>query len=406
MDKTPILITADTATEFTRALGGNPPPAPSVDDMRAALDDRLNEKIAVLEARHARMKADGIKPPRTLRGKIAAARRNLAEFHATIASPPPGFRLVPVWCVPAAEGPEAAREYTAAARRDALKRAAREDAAALRTLGVCDFGMACMRRGQTPVNAAGLVYDLSVDHHVVEQAMAGAAARVRDPELPPDAPEKFPVNHLSNLMIVTGPYHRRKNWLHDMQAPPRAARGQPFYRLSLIREDAARVIGPQPGGLPFCAPTPMGDITRLRHLRAVADDCLHMLTSDPDTQEALEDSGGVNGGAAAFNRLASPEARKLADTGLRPALLQMTSHLSDVFRQVARGPRTPAADRLYLAFAAACGTKAMQRFRARTGDLPFPEAAALHAAFAAVDAGMARLAPGVAARQKARAAGP
>ena len=159
---------------------------------------------------------------------------------------PDGFKLVTVWYsrIKNSQNLEVRKEYNKNVRRAFLNYLATHHAKELYELGICENGVACMKRGTTPVNTDGMLYDVDIDH-IVEKFGGGLLSRKKIVDLLRLDKKKpiFMVNHFNNLLLLPEGIHRFKNILHRIQDIDEIKPGEGAWVLTLIPETNNKLSG-------------------------------------------------------------------------------------------------------------------------------------------------------------------
>lgn len=192
------------------------PPAPSVRE----LIDQIRETIRLQAEDAQRLKiAAGEPDANKLTKSFNSAVAQMNIFERTLRDVPRGFKLVPVYYsrISQEQNEIVHDEYSFYVRADFLKYVGHNHADELRALGICEHGIHRMKKGLDAADTNGELYDLSIDH-IIERSGGGYFSMVKhhDPDQP-DQPERFPVNHFGNLILLPEKIHRFKNALNAIQ---------------------------------------------------------------------------------------------------------------------------------------------------------------------------------------------
>lgn len=149
---------------------------------------------------------------------------------------PEGMTLVPVLYskVETDQNRRVLSEYGGHVRKKFLKFLAHNHADELKRMGICDHGLACMKRGLDPAKRGGGLYDVSVDH-IVERSGGGRLSHNRSvDEMSSSGHKVFEVNHFSNLILLPRRVHEFKNDLNAAQGVNDIKPGQKQWVLMMV----------------------------------------------------------------------------------------------------------------------------------------------------------------------------
>lgn len=236
------LISADNITEITARLAVSraPESPPSADDLIYRIRARLADNVH--HCRTDRWIEKGNRSP----GEIKAqALHDQLDFEKILMEIPKGFRLVPVlYSRIKPEKNRALEDEFAIIRPQFLSHLAFHHADELRSLGICDNGIARMKQGLNPKDAEGKYYIVSVDH-LIERGGTGlwADAKSNDYIKERNCRTSSPANHFNNLMLVSRKLHAFKNRLNDLQGASFIKSGQSRWVLMLAPERGGPLSG-------------------------------------------------------------------------------------------------------------------------------------------------------------------
>lgn len=192
------------------------PPVPTVDELIAQMRDTLKSQAE--DAKKLQMAANGAD-----RGSLAKSFNRsvtqLVDIDRIVADVPAGFKLVPVYYsrISQAQNEIVHNEYSFHVRPSFLKFVANNHADDLRKLGICEHGIARMKKGLDAADSSGEMYDLSIDH-IIERSGGGYFSTTKTKDvLNPNEPARFPVNHFGNFILLPEKIHRFKNELNAIQ---------------------------------------------------------------------------------------------------------------------------------------------------------------------------------------------
>lgn len=192
------------------------PPVPTVDQLIAQMRDTI--KTQAEDAKKLQMAANG-SDNGSLAKSFNRSVTQLVDIDRILADVPKGFKLVPVYYsrISQAQNEIVHNEYSFHVRPSFLKFVANNHADDLRKLGICENGINRMKKGLDAADVNGEMYDLSIDH-IIERSGGGYFSTTKTKDvLNPNEPERFPVNHFGNFILLTEKIHRFKNELNSIQ---------------------------------------------------------------------------------------------------------------------------------------------------------------------------------------------
>jgi hypothetical protein len=363
-------VSADTITDMTIRSGpsaGPPSPTPSVQQLIAEIRSTLllREKALAQLAEQSREGAAPGDPPTAYEISHRRAAEGIKEFEKILANVPDGFRLVPVLytTVDQKQNEKIKREFSARVRPHFLHFLAEEYADELKALGIGPRGVEMMRKGLYPVDAAGNLYAMNIDH-IIECFGGGKMSlqKETDPLMPAGSNPTFLVNHFSNFILLPIQVHEFKNLLNGLQNLAQTKTGESRWALMLIPETG-------PGRSAYIAP-PQKPGHPLHGLRTHSENPEHQIKHASYMVDQVHDAlrSDITGAAS-------------QEIFLRPAIEDLAGRLEIAFNSAAGS-----SNGYYKAFLRFYSGEKMATLRKETENLPYPEASRLHKAMGNIDA--------------------
>lgn len=236
-------VSADTITDisaaaaFSRGAGG---PAPTAEELTRQIRKHMTSLIELTDKKlHPQRYDDG--HDRKQRPEIShgEAVSHLQEFDKIVANVPKGFRLAPVLYSRNKfdQNDDVYIEFELRIRAEFLRFLAEQHADELRSLGICESGIALMKEGKEPLDEAGHFYDINIDH-IIERSGSGTMGTTQDidPARAPGSPPSYRVNHFSNFILLPVQIHQIKNKLNELQRTSEVPPGHVQWVLMMVPE--------------------------------------------------------------------------------------------------------------------------------------------------------------------------
>ena len=307
---------------------------------------------------------------------------------------PDGFCLTPVWYsrIENEQNSDVRKEYNKNVRRAFLNYLATHHAEELSTLGICENGIACMKRDTTPVNTDGMLYDVTIVH-IVEKFGGGLFSEEKeiDPLRPDEKTPTFIVNHFNNLILLPEKIHQFKNTLNRLQNINEMKPGEVALVLTLIPETNGFVSPPQTSkhhlyGIKMRPPTLDN---KKNHTRYMISRALEALTTFQDETisrillpaeiEARKDSLSMTFDKAIID---NPKLIEILNTDLIPTIDTVTTQLKDIFEMVSSPERSSGEYKNFLRF---YNGQDVTKLRSKIKALPINEAIEANNFFNGID---------------------
>jgi hypothetical protein len=309
---------------------------------------------------------------RSIRSGMKTAAQN--NFDTLLNKIPAGFRLVPVFYVPAAQ--RFGDAEFGAARKEFLMHLAENQTAELAALGICDAGISSMSRGLLPANAEGRVYDVDVDHIIERNGSGLYLTEEAADDLRAGAPIVPQVNHFGNFILLPRAVHDVKNRLNEIQGLHSLKPGQEKWGVMMAPETMTGVCPAKTG---YVLSFKTNDLyTRIQQSRDAVGRLIDVFSAVQDMKGKIEISD--------MTRYGKIKTRQVKEEIL-PALATLSKSLKTVFRESAARTIYPEEYVAFRRFYDSAPTKTLRGLVALIG---FSEAAVLKQAFALIDADIPR----------------
>ena len=256
-------VTASTIAQISAQAGQHPDSPPSTQ----SLLDGIRRKLTTQDIH--------LSPDPSAREKRKQEQKN--AFDLLLETVPDGFKLAPVLYtrIPQEQNARVQGEYTFGVRARFFQFLAREHAPDLKSLGICEHGIAKMLRGTDPSTIDGRYYDISVDH-IIERSGSGrlGAHKDKDPLQQDHIQPKYGVNHFGNLIFLPEKVHKFKNALNTMQEIADIKPGESRWMLMLVPDATTGFVSPpqRPGhalhGIDLLAPNGARHIGQTSYMAA------------------------------------------------------------------------------------------------------------------------------------------
>ena len=293
-------VSADTITELTVSYSDGTGKSASPPTSQQLIEQiRADLTLRIESLKKSMQRSQESEPQKTVDTKKSAfkishtkAVEELQKFEKIVGNVPKGFRLAPV-LYNRIEQDQNARVYAqfgSYVRPEFMRYLANNHANELNTLGICQEGIERMKSGLDPVDTAGRLYDVNVDH-IIERFGGGKASTTKevDPEMPYGSKPTYIVNHFSNLILLPTKVHALKNMLNEMQDAAQTLRNQNKWVLMLVPEagpgHSGYVAQPQSTSLESKNNMPSHRVTTLQTAETTGKQLKNILADVPQNVE-------------------------------------------------------------------------------------------------------------------------
>lgn len=230
------LITADTIMDETRKAASKMPDL-TLPSLSSFFNEKSNRVSLVVDFQKAQRKKSG--------GLSSLSQKFTAVANRALHNVPDGFELKPLVYtrVSTKQNKVVYEEFRRKVRPRFYQYLAQTQKRELRAMGICEYGIRRMAKGQHPRNRDGRDYAVSIDH-IIERSGAGQMSyeKAQDPLMNETykkgqtTPEIFKVNHFSNLILLPDHIHfDRKNVINEIQQLQKNVRpGESIWALMMI----------------------------------------------------------------------------------------------------------------------------------------------------------------------------